>query len=55
MKNSSTSPLTANTFLGIRLNEGVFRGHMVTFYLSCYAAIMLATTDQRTGHASHYQ
>jgi MFS family permease len=30
-------------FLGIALNSGVATGHMMTFYLSCYAAIMLAT------------
>lgn len=32
-----------SVFLGIRLNNGVNRQHMITFYLSCYATIMLAT------------
>ncbi len=35
-------------FLGIALNPGVATGHMLTFYLSCYAAIMLATFVPQT-------
>jgi MFS family permease len=31
------------TFLGIALQPGTATRHMLTFYLSCYAAIMLAT------------
>ncbi|QFU76487.1 MFS transporter [Halioglobus maricola] len=42
----TTPPLAAVApipFLGMKLNEGVVRGHMLTFYLACYATIMLAT------------
>ena len=47
-----TAP-TANTpqslrFLGLNLNKGVFRVHILTFYLSCYMAIMLATLVPQT-------
>jgi len=35
-------------FLGLNLNEGVFKVHMLTFYLSCYMAIMLATFVPQT-------
>ncbi len=48
MTTHSATPSANNSFLGIRLNEGVFRGHMLTFYLSCYAAIMLATFIPQT-------
>jgi MFS family permease len=36
------------SFIGIRLNEGVNSSHMLTFYLACYAAIMLATFVPQT-------
>ena len=36
------------TFLSIRLNQGTFTGNMLTFYLCCYAAIMLATFVPQT-------
>ncbi len=35
-------------FIGMTLSPGVFRGHMLTFYLSCYTAIMLATFVPQT-------
>ena len=35
-------------FLGISLHDGVHRNHMLTFYLACYAAIMLATFVPQT-------
>lgn len=35
-------------FLGINLSNGVFTHHMLTFYLACYAAIMLATFVPQT-------
>ena len=35
-------------FLGIALQTEVFRSHMLTFYLACYAAIMLATFVPQT-------
>jgi MFS family permease len=35
-------------FLGLNLNGGVFKVHMLTFYLSCYMAIMLATFVPQT-------
>jgi len=35
-------------FLGLTLNPGVFGGHMLTFYLACYMAIMLATFVPQT-------
>jgi len=44
---SATLP-TGIRFIGLTLNPGVFRGHMLTFYLSCYAAIMLATFVPQT-------
>ncbi|MEH6591689.1 MAG: MFS transporter [Halioglobus sp.] len=37
-----------NRFIGISLNGGVTTGHMLAFYLSCYAAIMLATFVPQT-------
>lgn len=43
MTNTSTGTAAQSRFLGIALNDGVSRGNMQTFYLSCYAAIMLAT------------
>ncbi len=36
------------SFIGIRLNDGVNSSHMLTFYLACYAAIMLATFVPQT-------
>ena len=38
-------PATGNVprFLGLHLQPGVFRGQMLSFYLACYATIMLAT------------
>ena len=38
----------AGRFLGMHLNGGVMRGHMLSFYLACYAAIMLATFVPQT-------
>ena len=38
----------ATTFLTISLNEDVRRGHMLSFYLCCYASIMLATFVPQT-------
>lgn len=35
-------------FLGLHLNSGVCRSHLLTFYLACYAAIMLATFVPQT-------
>ena len=35
-------------FLTIRLTAGTGSGHMLTFYLACYAAIMLATFVPQT-------
>ena len=35
-------------FLGLNLNGGVLGGHMLTFYLACYMAIMLATFVPQT-------
>lgn len=35
-------------FIGIDLNEGIRTSHMLAFYLSCYAAIMLATFVPQT-------
>ena len=48
MTNPSATLPTGIRFLGLNLNPGVFRGHMLTFYLSCYAAIMLATFVPQT-------
>lgn len=48
MTSSSATAYSANSFLGIRLNAGIFRGNMVSFYLACYAAIMLATFIPQT-------
>jgi MFS family permease len=44
------SPATADNprFLGINLSGGVHKSHMLTFYLACYAAIMLATFVPQT-------
>ncbi len=36
------------TFLSIRLHQGTVTGNMLTFYLCCYAAIMLATFVPQT-------
>jgi MFS family permease len=47
----TTQTATLNSgirFLGLTLNTGVYRGHMLTFYLACYAAIMLATFVPQT-------
>ena len=44
---SMTAP-AAGSFLGIKLNGGVLTGHMLSFYLACYAAIMLATFVPQT-------
>ncbi len=35
-------------FIGLWLNQGVHRRNVVTFYLSCYAAIMMATFVPQT-------
>jgi len=35
-------------FLGLNLNSGVLKGHMLTFYLACYMAIMLAAFVPQT-------
>jgi MFS family permease len=35
-------------FLGLSLNSGISKHNMLTFYLSCYAAIMLATFVPQT-------
>ncbi len=44
-----TDSTTADTrFLGLQLSSGIFKQHMFTFYLSCYAAIMLATFVPQT-------
>lgn len=48
MTNSSTATIAQARFLGIALNDGVSRGHMQSFYLACYAAIMLATFIPQT-------
>lgn len=48
MTNIAAPASSSNSFLGIRLTEGVFRGHMLTFYLACYATIMLATFVPQT-------
>jgi len=39
---------TTSRFLGLNLHGGISRGNMLTFYLSCYAAIMLATFVPQT-------
>ena len=44
---SATLP-TGIRFIGLALNQGVYRSHMLTFYLACYAAIMLATFVPQT-------
>lgn len=43
-----TMTTASGTFLTIRLNEDVRRGHMLSFYLCCYASIMLATFVPQT-------
>ena len=48
MTATAARPAASNRFLGIALNEGVARGHMLSFYLACYAAIMLATFVPQT-------
>ena len=48
MTNTTAAAATHGRFLGINLNEGVSKGHMQSFYLSCYAAIMLATFIPQT-------
>ncbi len=48
MTNISTGTVAQSRFLGIALNDGVSRGHMQSFYLACYAAIMLATFIPQT-------
>jgi MFS family permease len=40
--------IPATRFIGISLNDGVNKSHMLAFYLSCYAAIMLATFVPQT-------
>ena len=42
------SSAQAGRFLTIGLNPGIFGRNMVTFYLACYAAIMLATFIPQT-------
>jgi MFS family permease len=39
---------TGIRFLGLSLHGGVIKGHMLTFYLACYMAIMLATFVPQT-------
>lgn len=48
MTTPSMAAAPTGSFLGIKLNGGVVRGHMLTFYLACYAAIMLATFVPQT-------
>jgi len=44
-----TAPLPGPVrFLGLSLHDGVRSNHMLTFYLACYAAIMLATFVPQT-------
>ncbi|MEH6580321.1 MAG: MFS transporter [Halioglobus sp.] len=44
-----TDPTNAGSrFIGLGLNSGVSKQNMLTFYLSCYAAIMLATFIPQT-------
>lgn len=48
MTSISAGTVAQSRFLGIALNDGVARGHMQSFYLACYAAIMLATFIPQT-------
>jgi MFS family permease len=48
MLNQTEGAVQASKFMGIALNEGVNKGHMLAFYLACYAAIMLATFVPQT-------
>ena len=47
MSQENASP-TNPRFLGLLLNAGTATRHMITFYLACYAAIMLATFVPQT-------
>jgi MFS family permease len=48
MTTQAATLTTGIRFLGLALNTGVDRGHLLTFYLACYAAIMLATFVPQT-------
>ena len=48
MTNQAASAAPYGRFIGIDLNEGIRTSHMLAFYLSCYAAIMLATFVPQT-------
>ena len=48
MTDNAAHPPGNLRFLGLNLNGGVSKGHMLTFYLSCYMAIMLATFVPQT-------
>ena len=45
---ATTAAPSPRRFLGLNLNGDVFSGHMLTFYLACYMAIMLATFVPQT-------
>ena len=48
MTNQTSAPISKLRFMGINLNEGVLKSHMLTFYLACYVAIMLAAFVPQT-------
>ena len=48
MTNQAAAATSHGRFIGIDLNEGIRTSHMLAFYLSCYAAIMLATFVPQT-------
>ena len=48
MRNQTSAPISKLRFMGINLNEGVLKSHMLTFYLACYVAIMLAAFVPQT-------
>ncbi len=48
MTNQAIAAAPSTRFIGIDLNEGIKTSHMLAFYLSCYAAIMLATFVPQT-------
>ncbi len=48
MSADQTAAIPPGRFLGIHLQPETSRGHMITFYLCCYACIMLATFVPQT-------
>lgn len=48
MTNPSATLPSGIRFIGLALTPGIGRSHMLTFYLACYAAIMLATFVPQT-------